>query len=60
MEQAALGCIYSIGSSVLLMLGAIGSVFYIGFKVQANGGHVIGGSYHRLVGAGLLRIRLRD
>lgn len=30
------GLYLSIGSSVLLMLGAIGSVFYIGFKVQAN------------------------
>ncbi len=31
-----LGLYLSIGSSILLLLGAIGSVFYIGFKVQAN------------------------
>lgn len=30
------GLYLSIGSSILLMLGAIGSVFYIGFKVQAT------------------------
>ncbi len=30
------GLYLSIGSSVLLLLGAVGSVFYIGFKVQAS------------------------